>query len=64
MDHDLARAGAVNISLVTLLVPVSAILLGIIVLGEALAMRHFVGMTLIMISRLIMDGRLKTWLQR
>jgi len=60
----LARAGAVNISLVTLLVPVSAILLGIIVLGETLAMRHFVGMTLIMISLLIMDGRLKTWLHR
>lgn len=55
----LARAGAVNISLVTLLVPVSAILLGIVFLDEILATRHIVGMALIMISLVIMDGRLQ-----
>lgn len=60
----LARAGAVNISLVTLLVPVSAILLGIVFLGETLATRHMIGMVLIMISLVIMDGRLQKRLSR
>lgn len=39
----LASAGAVNISLVTLLVPVSAIALGALFLGETLLPRHMVG---------------------
>ena len=43
----LATAGATNVLLVTLLVPVSAILLGALVLGERLAPRHILGMALI-----------------
>ncbi|SDO10485.1 Threonine/homoserine efflux transporter RhtA [Lutimaribacter pacificus] len=54
----LASAGAVNTALVTLLVPVSAILLGTLVLGEELAPRHYAGMGLIAIGLLAIDGRL------
>lgn len=53
----LASAGAVNVALVTLLVPVSAILLGTLFLGEQLAQRHFWGMGLIGIGLLAIDGR-------
>ncbi len=54
----LASAGAVNAALVTLLIPVSAILLGTLVLGEELALRHYAGMGLIGIGLLAIDGRL------
>ncbi len=54
----LASAGAVNVALVTLLVPVSAILLGTLILGEDLAGRHYVGMGLIGIGLLAIDGRI------
>ncbi|WP_057465642.1 DMT family transporter [Pseudovibrio sp. POLY-S9] len=54
----LASAGAVNVALVTLLVPVSAILLGKLFLGEELAMRHYIGMGLISIGLLAIDGRI------
>ena len=43
----LAAAGATNLLLVTFLIPVTAILLGALVLGERLAPRHFIGMLLI-----------------
>ena len=54
----LAVAGATNLLLVTLLIPVSAILLGTTVLGERLEPRHFVGMGLLAIGLIIIDGRL------
>lgn len=53
----LATAGAVNASLVTLLIPVSAILLGTGFLGETLATTHFVGLALISCGLLVIDGR-------
>ncbi|MBT3437179.1 MAG: DMT family transporter [Oceanospirillaceae bacterium] len=56
----LASAGATNIMLVTLLVPVSAILLGSIFLHEALEWVHFVGMGLIALGLAVIDGRLFT----
>lgn len=59
----LARAGATNTSLVTLLVPVSAILLGTLVLGETLAPQHFAGMALIGAGLLAFDGRLWRWVR-
>ena len=59
----LAVAGATNLLLVTLLVPVSAILLGTTVLGERLEPRHFVGMGLLAIGLVIIDGRLLTLFQ-
>jgi drug/metabolite transporter (DMT)-like permease len=54
----LAAAGATNILLVTLLVPVSATLLGTIVLGEHIAARSVGGMVLIALGLLAIDGRL------
>jgi len=57
----LARAGATNTSLVTLLVPVSAILLGTLVLGETLAPKHLCGMALIGAGLLAFDGRVWRW---
>lgn len=54
----LATAGATNILLVTFLIPVSAIFLGTVFLGEALAWRHFMGMGLIGAGLAAIDGRL------
>ncbi|MDX3807889.1 DMT family transporter [Bosea thiooxidans] len=52
------RAGGTNVILVTFLVPVSAILLGSVFLGEALLPRHFLGMTAIAVGLLLIDGRI------
>ncbi len=54
----LAVAGATNLLLVTFLIPVSAIALGILVLGEQLAARHLAGMAVIGLSLAAIDGRL------
>ena len=54
----LAGGGAVNISLVTFLIPPSAILLGIAFLGETLEGRHIAGLTLIAAGLLLVDGRI------
>jgi drug/metabolite transporter (DMT)-like permease len=54
----LAVAGATNLLLVTFLVPVSAIWLGALVLGERLEARHFGGMALIGAGLGLIDGRL------
>lgn len=53
----LATAGATNLSLVTFLVPVSAILLGTLLLGEVLLPRHIAGMVLIGAGLAAIDGR-------
>ncbi|MCB4767164.1 DMT family transporter [Ancylobacter sp. Lp-2] len=53
----LGRNGATNISLVTFLVPVSAILLGALVLGEALEAREIAGFALIALGLAAIDGR-------
>jgi drug/metabolite transporter (DMT)-like permease len=53
----LATAGATNTSLVTLLIPVSAILLGGVFLGERLSGAQFGGMFLISAGLLAIDGR-------
>ncbi|CAN7365110.1 DMT family transporter [Rhizobium rhizogenes] len=54
----IASAGATNASLVTLLVPASAIVLGAAFLGERLELYEFAGLALIVSSLLLMDGRL------
>ena len=54
----LASAGATNILLVTLLVPVSAILLGWLFLKESLQTPHIIGMALIALGLSAIDGRL------
>ena len=54
----LASAGATNSLLVTFLIPVTAILLGALILGERLEPRHFAGMALIALGLAAIDGRL------
>ena len=53
----LASAGTTNISLVTLLIPVSAILLGTLVLGERLSALQCAGMAMIGLGLVAIDGR-------
>lgn len=60
----LESAGATNLLLVTLLIPVSAIVLGVWVLGEPLEWRHLTGMGLIGLGLIAIDGRPWRWLQR
>lgn len=54
----LATAGATNLLLVTFLIPVSALLLGGIVLGERPDWTSFAGMALIFLGLAAVDGRL------
>ncbi|MCQ1571967.1 DMT family transporter [Neorhizobium galegae] len=54
----LGMAGATNASLVTLVVPPSAILLGALFLGERLEATDLVGMLLIGFGLVLLDGRL------
>ncbi len=53
----LRSAGATNLLLVTLLMPVSAHILGATLLGEALYVTSVIGMALIMLGLSIIDGR-------
>ena len=53
----LASAGATNVMLVTLLVPVSAILLGVIFLNESFSTQALLGMLLIGVGLAAIDGR-------
>ena len=54
----LKTAGATNLLLVTLLIPVSAIILGVFLLDESLEPQHLSGMAVISLGLLVMDGRL------
>lgn len=54
----IATAGATNAILVTFLIPVTAILLGFLFLGESLGPQHFAGMALIGVGLAAIDGRL------
>lgn len=56
----LATAGATNVLLVTLLIPVSAILLGTAFLDEQLEAKHLLGMGFISTGLLAIDGRVLT----
>ncbi len=51
------RAGASNSLLVTFTIPIVAILLGVILLGEVLLPKHIAGMALIAIGLAAIDGR-------
>lgn len=53
----LAAAGATNVALVTLLVPISAVLLGVLFLGEHLQWNMIAGMALIFAGLAAIDGR-------
>lgn len=54
----LSTVGATNLLLVTFLIPVSAILLGVLILNEQLDIRHFMGMGLIGLGLMAIDGRI------
>jgi len=54
----LATAGATNLLLVTLLMPAGALLLGMAILGEQIHAGCFVGMALIGLGLVAIDGRL------
>lgn len=61
----LASSGATNAILVTLLIPVTAIVLGAIILDERLEWSHFLGMAVIGLGLSVIDGRLwHGWTQR
>lgn len=60
----LAAAGATNLLLVTLLIPVSALALGAFALGERLAWNAFAGMALIFLGLAAIDGRALRALRR
>jgi drug/metabolite transporter (DMT)-like permease len=60
----LARAGATNLLLVTFLIPVSALLLGVVFLGERPGWTAFAGMIFIFAGLAAVDGRLLSRLRR
>lgn len=57
----LATAGSVNLALVTLLIPVWAVLLGALILHERLSWNHAVGMAGIAVGLAVIDGRVWRW---
>ncbi len=59
-----AIAGATNLTLVTFLIPVGAILLGTAALGEQLQLRHLIGMGLVAVGLAAIDGRLVNFRKR
>ena len=60
----LRRSGATNVMLVTLLIPVTAILLGYLVLGEKISLREIAGALVIGSALPLIDGRVLKFLQR
>ncbi len=57
----IARSGPSFVSLVTMIVPVSAILLGYLVLGERLSWHEVFGALIIGLALVIIDGRVLKW---
>jgi drug/metabolite transporter (DMT)-like permease len=53
----LRRSGSTNVMLVTLLIPVTAILLGYLLLGESISLREIAGALVIGSALLLIDGR-------
>jgi drug/metabolite transporter (DMT)-like permease len=53
----LRRSGSTNVMLVTLLIPVTAILLGWLVLGESISLAEIIGALVIGSALLVIDGR-------
>lgn len=54
----LPKVGATNLSLNTFITPISAILLGVLVLNESLLPVHLVGIVVIFVGLILIDGRL------
>ncbi|QDG75750.1 DMT family transporter [Labrenzia sp. PHM005] len=60
----LAEAGATNASLVTLLVPASALFFGWLLLGENLSPIQLTGFAILLLGLIVLDGRLFTRQER
>ena len=60
----IARAGATNALIVTFLLPVSAILLGIVLLNESVDARQLAGMAAIFLGVAAIDGRAARFIAR
>jgi drug/metabolite transporter (DMT)-like permease len=60
----LRRSGSTNVMLVTLLIPVTAILLGYLVLGEEISLREIIGALVIGSALLLIDGRVPSLVRR
>ena len=58
------RAGPTNALLVTMLVPLTPIVIGALFLGERLLAREFAGAGVILCALIIIDGRLLSWVRR
>ena len=56
------RAGAANVQLVTMMIPVSAIVMGYLVLGERLDATEIIGAAIIIAALAIIDGRVLRYL--
>ena len=54
----LPRVGATNVSLNTFITPISALILGYFVLNEELMPIHYVGIVVVFIGLIVIDGRL------
>ncbi len=59
----LATAGATNVLLVTFLIPMSALLLGVGVLGEVIKVLEYTGMGCIFLGLVVIDGRVLKWIK-
>jgi drug/metabolite transporter (DMT)-like permease len=59
-----ASAGAGNVLLVTMMIPVSAIAFGVALLGETLEPREIAGAAIIALALLIIDGRPLRWFRK
>jgi drug/metabolite transporter (DMT)-like permease len=58
MYRVLPRVGATNFTTVTFIAPVSAIILGVSILGEQVRIEHIAGMLCIFVGLLLIDGRI------
>jgi drug/metabolite transporter (DMT)-like permease len=56
--------GATNFSTTTLIAPISAIFLGFWFLGEVILPSHLIGMIVIFVGLMFIDGRLPRLLRR
>ena len=62
--HILAKSGATNSALVTFLSPISAVMLGVVFLGESLEISAIASMLVITLGLAAIDGRPVQWLRR
>lgn len=60
----LATAGATNVLLVTFLIPISALLLGVGVLGEVINDLEYIGIGCILLGLIVIDGRALNWIKK